>query len=1185
MFPVRSFKDALIKSAKIKCLSVSPCPMCDFNHLHCHTRFSLLDGAANIKVLAQKAKELDMAGVAITDHGNLYGVPEFHHELQKVGVKPVIGCEFYLAPASMEDKNDSTRYHQVLLAKNKQGYQNLIKLSSLSFTRGHYYKPRIDKDTLRAHSEGLIATTCCIQGEVPQAILKHGEDKALALFKEWLDIFGEDYYIEIQDHGLDKQKRCNAVLLRWAKEYNVSAIATNDVHYIEQTDAEAQDVLLCLQTKTDFLDPKRLRFDNDQFFFKSAAEMRTALKDLDPIVRDAALDATREIVDKCTVELPKIDMLMPHYPIPAEFDGDANACLRSMALQRATERYPEISQDIAERIDHELAIIRDMGFASYFLIVQDITTAARQLGVHVGPGRGSAAGSAVAYCLGITNIDPFRYGLIFERFLNPERISMPDIDIDFDDRGRSRVLDYIVEKYGRENVCQIVTFGTMGARSVIRDVARVLEIPLHEADRIAKMIPEAVGMTLEKAFAEAPDFAALKRHEDENIRNLIHYAKVLEGSPRHTGVHAAGVIIAPGNVSEYAPVAVKDGIVTTQYDGSRVEDFGLLKMDILGLRTLTVLNDALHIIEEEYGEKIGLEDIPFDDSETFELFQRGDTSAVFQFESDGMRKWLQKLKPTSLEDLIAMNALYRPGPMDLIPSFIARKHGQEAVAYPHPMLEPVLQPTYGLPVYQEQVMQMAQIMGGYSLGGADLLRRAMGKKKQAEMDKQRSIFVEGALQRDVPEKTAHEVFDMMAKFAGYGFNKSHSAAYSVVAYQTAWIKAHYPDAFMAAVLTSEQNDTQKLSGLLQEARQMGLDILPPSIHRSRKHFTVSEGNICFGLAAIKGVGSAAADHIVEMREKHGPFRSFFEMARELNLHIVNKKALESLVKAGAFDELDGHRRQLFEAIGMAIQYAKQVQEERAAGQSNLFGTSTVSALPAPALPAAEPWKRSEKLKKEWELLGFYISGHPLERYAPEVRAFATADLGGISEKDLVPNEREQNGYGRQHGRRRGRQHTFFGIIASVQQRTTKAGKPMAYATIEDFTGQSEITCFPDLYDKAQQYLKADDVIMVTGEPELRGGKVKIIARDIVPIWKVRDNIRSIVLRIDSDRVQQETIGALRELCEANPGKCHLYFALQADDLPRRTLRVRSRSCKVAAIPDLMQGIARLIGNENIAVEA
>ena len=1164
--------------------------MCDFNHLHCHTRFSLLDGAASIKLLAQKAKALGMAGVAITDHGNLYGVPEFYEKVQEAGVKPIIGCEFYLTPSGMQDRTDRTRYHQVLLAKNKQGYRNLTKLSSLSFTHGHYYKPRIDKEILRTYSEGLIATTCCIQGEVPHAILAHGEEKARAVFEEWFDIFGEDYYIEIQDHGLEKQKRCNAVLLRWAKEYGVPAVATNDVHYIGQEDAEAQDVLLCLQTRKDFLDPDRLRFDNDQFFFKSAGEMRAALKDLDPVTRDAALDTTREIVDKCTVELPKIEMLMPHYPIPTEFKGDMDACLQSMVMKQARERYPEIRQDIAERLNHELGIIRDMGFAGYFLIVQDITTTARKLGVHVGPGRGSAAGSAVAYCLGITNIDPFKYDLIFERFLNPERISMPDIDIDFDDRGRSRVIDYIVEQYGRENVCQIVTFGHMGARSVIRDVARVLDIPLNEADRIAKMIPEAVGMTLEKACKEASDFRALKQHEDAKIRNLMHYAEVLEGSPRHTGVHAAGVIIAPGDVSEYVPVAVsrnsqKEEIVTTQYDGSKVEHFGLLKMDILGLKTLTILNDALHIIEDEYGESIRLEDIPLEDQKTFELFQRGDTAAIFQFESSGMREWLRSLKPTRLEDIIAMNALYRPGPMDLIPSFIARKHGKETVEYPHPMLEPVLKPTYGLPVYQEQVMQMAQVMGGYSLGGADLLRRAMGKKKRAEMDKQRSIFVEGAVARDVSEGTAHEVFDMMAKFAGYGFNKSHSAAYSVLACQAAWIKAHYPDAFMAATMTNEQNDTKRLSSMLQEAKHMGLDILPPSIHRSRKHFTVSGGSICFGIGAIKGVGSAAIDHIVEMREEHGPFQGFFGMVRELDPHIVNKKALEGLVRAGALDELEGHRAQLFEAIDLAVRYAKQVHGDRAAGQSNLFGTDTGNETQTPLLPAPERWKRFRILKEERELLGFYVSGHPLEEFAPEARAFATASLGHINEEDLVQNSKRdhagRNGFARHDARR----HTFFGIVTSVQRRTNKSGKPFGFATIEDFTGQGEVICFSDVYDKAQNYLDPDEIVMVTGEPELRGGKVKIIARDVLPMWKVRATmVKAIVLRIESDRVRQETIGALRELCEQNRGKCGLYFDIQADDLPGKTQRIHSRSYVVEPTPELMNGMARLIGGANVAVE-
>ena len=725
--------------------------MPDFSHLHCHTHFSLLDGAARIKTLVGKAAAMEMPALAITDHGNLFGVPEFYTYAKKANVRPIIGCEFYVTPSGMADKSDRTRYHQVLLAKSEEGYRNLIKLSSLSYTDGYYYKPRLDRETLRRHSAGLVATTCCLQGEVLQTILKKGEEEGLKIFKEYLDIFGEDYYIEIQDHGIPDQKTCNEVLLRWSRQFGVKAIATNDVHYVEQTDAAAQDVLLCLQTGKDLMDPNRMRFENDQFYLKGLDEMRAAFPDLEAKITDEALDTTREIVDKCDLDLSMGKLLMPHYPIPEAFGQDMDAYLEHLVFERAKERYPQWTSEVQDRLVHELRIIKEMGYAGYFLIVQDFTTAARDLGVSVGPGRGSAAGSAVAYCLGITGIDPLKYELLFERFLNPERISMPDIDIDFDDRGRGKVIEYVVEKYGRQNVCQIITFGTMGARSVVRDVARVLGLPLAESDRIAKLIPEGPKVNLESALKDVAEFRALENDQNPQIRKLMHYAKVLEGSARHTGVHAAGVIIAPGDVSEYVPISIAkskgDQVVTTQYDGKWVEDFGLLKMDFLGLKTLTVLNDALDLIKENRGIEIDLEEIPLDDEETFKLFQRGETVAIFQFESSGMREWMLKLKPTSLDDLIAMNALYRPGPMDLIPNYIDRKHGREDVRHPHPMLEEILEPTYGIPVYQEQVMQMAQTMGGYTLGGADLLRRAMGKKKQEEMDKQRVIFVEGAAKK------------------------------------------------------------------------------------------------------------------------------------------------------------------------------------------------------------------------------------------------------------------------------------------------------------------------------------------------------------------------------------------------------------------------------------------------------
>ena len=1164
--------------------------MPDFSHLHCHTHYSLLDGAARIKTLVGKAAAMGMPALAITDHGNLFGVPEFYTYAKKADVRPIIGCEFYVTPSGMTDKSDRTRYHQVLLAKNEEGYRNLIKLSSLSYTDGYYYKPRLDRATLRQHSAGLVATTCCLQGEVLQTILKRGEDEGLRVFKEYLDLFGEDYYIEIQDHGIPDQKKCNEVLLRWARQYGVKAIATNDVHYVEQTDAAAQDVLLCLQTGKDLLDPNRMRFENDQFYLKGLDEMRSAFPDLEAKITDEALDTTREIVDKCDLELSMGTLLMPHYPIPPAFGTDMDAYLEHLVFERARERYPQWTSVVEERLRHELRIIKEMGYAGYFLIVQDFTTAARDLGVSVGPGRGSAAGSAVAYCLGITGIDPLKYELLFERFLNPERVSMPDIDIDFDDRGRSKVIEYVVEKYGRQNVCQIITFGTMGARSVVRDVARVLGIPLAESDRIAKLIPEGPKVNLESALKDVGEFRALENDPNPQIRKLLHYAKVLEGSARHTGVHAAGVIIAPGDVSEYVPVSIAkskgDQVVTTQYDGKWVENFGLLKMDFLGLKTLTVLNDALQLIKENRGIEIDLEEIPLDDEETFKLFQRGETVAIFQFESSGMREWMLKLKPTSLDDLIAMNALYRPGPMDLIPNYIDRKHGRERVAYPHPMLQEILEPTYGIPVYQEQVMQMAQTMGGYTLGGADLLRRAMGKKLQSEMDKQRVIFTEGAAQKGVNEATANEVFDMMAKFAGYGFNKSHSAAYSVVAYQTAYLKAHFTPEFMAAAMTNEIGSTDKLAIVLEEARKLGLDMLPPSINHSQAHFTVEDGKIRFGLGAIKGVGFGAIEVIVQARAKHGPFQSLFGFVKELDVRAVGKKGLECLAASGALDVLEGHRAQLAEAMDAAVQYAQKVQLDRAAGQNSLFGGGAMPGMSMePNLPLTAPWPRSQLLKEERELIGVYVSGHPLEAFAAEAAAFATAQLGRVDEMGLSEEaQQDERGFGRE----RGPSHRFCGILTDVQRRTTKSGKPIAFATLEDFTGQGEVVLFSSQFDKLQPYLNVDEVVLVRGNVEVRGGAVKVIAQDVMPMWKVREQlVKSIVLRISLENAtteEAEKLSRLRDLCDTHRGHCKLYFDLQAPDLPGGTQRIRSRHFVVDPTAELMQGIARLFGREAVYLE-
>ena len=1154
--------------------------MPDFCHLHCHTQYSLLDGAARIQSLVQRAGEMEHAAIAITDHGNLHGVPEFYTAARKAGVQPIIGCEFYVTPSGMDDKNDRTRYHQVLLAKNVEGYRNLIKLSSRSYTDGYYYKPRIDREMLRAHSAGLVATTCCLQGEVLQAILKKGEAEARTIFEDYLSIFGEDYYIEVQDHAIPEQRTCNAVLMRWAAEYGVTVIATNDVHYVHEADAEAQDVLLCLQTGKDIADPNRMRFENNQFFFKSASEMEGAFQMgiregafADGRAVAAALDATREVADKCRLEIPMGELLMPHFPIPPEH-ADASAYLRHLTYEGARKVYPELSLEVTERLDLELSVISSMGFDGYFLIVQDFTTAARTLGVSVGPGRGSAAGSAVAYCLGITGIDPLKYDLLFERFLNPERVSMPDIDIDFDDRGRGKVIDYVVEKYGRESVCQIVTFGTMGSKSVIRDVGRVLGLPLPEVDRISKMVPDGVKVSLADAREQSTEFADLERSPDPQIRKLMRYASVLEGSARQTGVHAAGVIIAPGDVSQYVPVSIQKGkggagdTLMTQYDGKWIEEFGLLKMDFLGLKTLTILDDALALIQEQHGVEIDLDRIPLDDPKTYELFQRGDTVAIFQFESSGMREWMRKLKPTSLDDLIAMNALYRPGPMDLIPDYIDRKHGKEKVEYPHPMLEGILSPTYGIPVYQEQVMQMAQVMGNYTLGGADLLRRAMGKKDHAKMAKERETFCAGAVDNNVPESKATEVFDMMAKFAGYGFNKSHSAAYSVVAYQTAYLKAHYPAEFMAAVLTTEMADSAKLALALDATRVAGIDILPPCVNRSQAHFTVEHGKVRFGLAAIKGVGQTAIDSVVAARATAGgAFDDVFALTRSLDLRLVGKKTLEALACAGALDAFEGHRAQMAAAAETAWGWAQKQQADEAAGQSSLFGAAAgMGTAYRPSLPTVDPWGRGEQLRHERDLMGFYVSGHPLDDYAAETKAFATVQFGNSAG---VMHESDVTG---------------IGIVTDVVRRTSKSGRPMAFVMLEDTTGTSEVVLFAQSLERCGHLLVVDDVLLVRGKAETTRGDLKIIGREVLPMWRVREQlVKAVVLRLDADLLKESDVEALAGLCEAHRGACKVYMELTSRELPR-PVRLHARTAVVDLTPDFMKGLNRIVGARQVFLE-
>ncbi|RDV16977.1 DNA polymerase III subunit alpha [Pontibacter diazotrophicus] len=1103
-----------------------------FSHLHTHTQYSLLDGQASISALMKKAQADGMPAVAMTDHGNMFAAFNFVAEANKYNVKPIVGCEFYL----VKDRHQKTftkelkdvRHHQLLLAKDQEGYQNLAKLCSLSYIEGVYSKwPRMDKELLLKYSKGLIATSCCIGAEVPQAILWKTEEEAEEIFKWWLDVFGEDYYIEIQRHGLQNidgtgksQEDINQVLLKWAKKYDVKVICTNDTHYVDQDDWNAHDILLCVNTgedqstpvgdfatryyrfltddqkviydtvdnvrnkysnnasvrqmlqRIDEAGPKtRFGFPNDQFYFKTQAEMNELFKDV-----PQAVDNTNEIVDKITPPKLKRDILLPNFPIPPEHAG-ADAYLRHLTYEGAKKRYTDITPEIEERLDYELRIVETMGFAGYFLIVQDFINRGRDMGVFVGPGRGSAAGSAVAYCIGITNIDPIKYNLLFERFLNPERVSMPDIDIDFDDVNRQRVIDYVVDKYGKTQVAQIITFGTMAAKSSIKDVARSTSLPLAEANEMAKMVPDTPGTTLAKAFMENLDLAAIREGTDARAA-VLKLAEKLEGSIRNTGIHAAGVIIAPDDITNYIPVSTsKDSdLLVTQFDGKVIESAGMLKMDFLGLKTLTIIKDAMELIKKNHGVEIDIDNIPIDDEKTYQLYQRGDTIGTFQFESEGMRMYLKDLQPTNIEDLIAMNALYRPGPMQFIPNFINRKHGKEEVEYPHELLEPILNYSYGIMVYQEQIMQTAQILAGYSLGGADLLRRAMGKKDMKKMAEEREKFIAGAAEiHKIPAKKASEVFDVMEKFAQYGFNRSHSAAYSVVAYQTGYLKAHYPAEYMAAVLTNNMNDIKKVTFFIEEARKQGVQVLGPDVNESLLKFNVNEqGNIRFGLAAIKGTGESAVDAIIAERE-NGLYRDIFDFAKRVNLRAVNKKTFESLALAGGFDSWDlYHRAQLVEVpesesmslLEKAVRYGNNYQAELQAAQQSLFGGGAAVAAPMPKIPEVAPWTQAEMLRREKEVVGFYMSGHPLDQFKLEIDSYCTCPLNKIEEY-------------------KNRDVNVAGMVTDIVIRTARNGNPFALFTVEDYDTSMQMALFGEDYVKFSPYLKMGLYLFIRGKVQLR----------------------------------------------------------------------------------------------------
>ncbi|MFP4014740.1 MAG: DNA polymerase III subunit alpha [Chitinispirillaceae bacterium] len=1141
---------------------------CGFVSLHNHTEYSFLDGAIKIKDLVKKAKEFDMPALAITDHGGLFGAVEFYETCMSEGIKPILGFEAYVAPKSRFEKTlikDERNYcHLILLAKNDAGWRNLMRLSTIGYTEGFYYKPRIDMEVLREHSEGLIGTSACVAGAIPQAIINKDMDKARRLIEEHLSIFGEgNFYLELQNHEIDDEIIASEGLVNLGREMGVPFIVANDAHYLNREDALSHEVLLCIQTQTTMDDPNRYRFSSDQIYFKSPREMAELFPDI-----PEAISNTVEIAERCNVSILEKPQL-PRPDVPPGFEKQEEY-LVSLAKHGLKEKYSHISPGLEERLQYELEIINSMGFAGYFLIVRDFVQAAQEMGVMVGC-RGSAAGSLVAYVTGITSVDPIKFDLIFERFLNPERVSMPDADIDFADRDRYKVIDYVIDKYGREAVCQIINFGRMKAKMVVKDVARAMGVPVADSNRLSAMVTEknlaksrAANGDLEKAIQSNSQYKELFRH-----------ATVLEGLARQAGMHAGGVIIAPGEVVKWSPLFKQPGseTVMTQFDMNYVEKVGLIKMDFLGLRTLTVLQEALRLIKKYHGKYIDLWKLKDGDSETYALFGRGETTGVFQFESQGMQDYLRKLKPTCIEDLIAMAALYRPGPMANIDTFIHRKHGKEQIEYLHPMLKDILEVTYGVIIYQEQVMRIAQNMGGFTLGQADILRKAMGKKKLDVMEKMGARFIEGAGKQGIEKKTAQDVFDLMKKFAEYGFNKAHATVYAHVSYQAAYLKAHYPLEYMTANLTSWLGQTENFLVMKNEAERMGIRILPPDVNVSEEECSIDNGCIRLGMMAIKNVGKGAAS-IISAREKEGQFSSIFEMCKTADSRQVSKKCLESLISAGALDSLEGTRAQLFAAIDKALEYGSSYQKDRISGQVNLFDNlagssgqekSEVATLPVPPLPEVAPWAYNHLLQKEKEILGFYISGHPLDRFQDEIRGFSTVDLSPEGYADLKD----------------GAAVTVGGMITSLKPYTQKDGRKMGFLQLESFEGSIELLAFGDAYEKFSHLLAVDSMILVHGNLSKKDeDKPKLRVENCMALSEAREKLtRSVHVKIISQGLEKEFIQDIYNQCSSSEGNCALIIHLVSGS--QNQYRIRARNIRVTPDPEILQGLRERLGKENV----
>ena len=1090
-----------------------------FAHLHVHTEYSLLDGASRVKELIRRTKELGMDSVAITDHGVMYGAVRFYKEAKAQGIHPVIGCEVYLAPGMRQERAevDGTRYyHLILLAENETGYRNLVELISLANIEGYYYKPRIDKELLRQYHEGIIALSACVAGEIPQAILRGNNERAEALIAEYVEIFGQDnFFLEIQDHGLPEEKTVNRALRELAKKYDIGLVATNDVHYVHADDSEFHDILLCVQTGRTINDPDRMRFSGPDYYLKSEEEMAALFADY-----PEALENTAKIAARCQVDFTFGELQLPFYPLPEHFESD-DAYLRALCEERLSSRYADVTDEIRTRLDYELGVIHGMGYASYFLIVWDFINYARGHGVEVGPGRGSAAGSIVAYLLGITNIDPLRYALLFERFLNPERVSMPDIDIDFDDINRGRVISYVKERYGEDHVAQIATFGTMGAKGAIRDVGRVLEMSFSEVSAITKLVPAELNITLERALKESSDFRRLY-DEDESVRRVIDLARRIEGLPRNISIHAAGVVIAKEPLASQVPVWVSEGTLVTEFDKDDVEALGLLKMDFLGLRTLTIIADTVRHVRASHGIDLDVDAIPLVDEKTSQMLCNGDTGAVFQMESAGMTNLVKDLQPKGFVDLIPTVALYRPGPLGsgMVTDFIDGLHGKKEVVYMHPLLEPILKETFGVVLYQEQVMQIVQVLAGFSLGQADLLRRAMGKKKHDLLMAQKEIFLQGCAKNGLETSLANHIFDLLTHFADYGFNKSHSAAYGLLAWQTAYLKAHYPVEFMAGVLTSIMDKTDKIPVYIQLCRQMGIKILPPDINSSAATFGIEDGAIRFGLAAVRNVGENAIVSMERVRAEGGKFRSLVDFCARVDMRAVNKRALESLIKCGAFDSIGTERNQLLASLDAAMQDAARRQRDVLSGQGGLFGEETMDEVQQIAVSAdVPPSTARERLTWEKDATGFYITGHPLDDYSDTLSALLS--IGEIP--NTVRKDRQLVRIG--------------GILTSTKRFTTKKGDTMLFAELEDFSGKIEVTVFPRVFYAHVSALEPDVIIVVEGRVDTTGEEPKLLAEEI---WRMNE-YRSSFYLIPQTNVDRRTLWtAMQEIFAAHPGDHPVY---------------------------------------------